>query len=92
MYWNRTMIYNYQMMEKICKHETYQRVRYGGYFKSVKRFLNADINGAINILRRFVKSNNFIKRLIDSNHIFNPKRLKLVEFCCKQRYCILGFV
>lgn len=78
-------------LEKICKHETYQGVRCGGYFKSNKGFLNADINGAINILRRFVKDNDFVKRLISSKHIFNPKRLKLAEICCKQQYCALGF-
>jgi len=78
-------------LEKICKHETYQGVRYGGWFKSDKGFLNADINGAINILRRFVKDNDFVKRLISSKHIFNPKRLKLAEICCKQQYCALGF-
>ena len=61
------------------------------YFKSDKGFLNADINGAINILRRFVNDNDFVKGLISSNHIFNPKRLKLAEICCKQRYCALGF-
>ena len=66
-------------LEKICKHETYQGVRRGGYFKSDKGFLNADINGAINILRRFVNDNDFVKGLISSNHIFNPKRLKLAE-------------
>lgn len=78
-------------LEKICKHETYQGVRDGGQFKSDLGFLNADINGAINILRRFVKDNNFVKRLISSKHIFNPKRLKLAEICCKQQYCALGF-
>lgn len=78
-------------LEKICQHETYLGTRFMGYFKSNKGFLNADINGAINILRKFVKDNTFVKNLINSKHIFNPKRLKLAEICCKQQYCALGF-
>ena len=74
-------------LEKICKHETYQGVRDGGQFKSDLGFLNADINGAINILRRYLKDNDFIKNLISSKHIFNPKILKVAEICCKQQYC-----
>lgn len=78
-------------LEKICQHETYLGIRYRGQFKSNKGLLNADINGAINILRRYVKDNTFVKNLINSKHIFNPKRLKLAEICCKQQYCALGF-
>ena len=78
-------------LEKICHHETYLGTRCRCYFKSNKGFLNADINGAINILRKYVLDNTFVKNLINSKHIFNPKRLKLVEICCKQQYCTLGF-
>jgi len=78
-------------LEKICQHDAYLGTRCRGFFKSNKGFLNADINGAINILRKFVLDNTFVKNLIESKHIFNPKRLKLAEICCKQQYCALGF-
>ena len=41
--------------EKIYKHETYKgnRLKRGLFSSSIKKLINADLNGAINILRKY---------------------------------------
>ena len=67
-------------LEPLNKHETYLGTRiFRGLFKTTSKVLNADINGAINILRKYLKDNNFIIDLIHSKHIFTPYRLNVID-------------
>lgn len=60
--------------EKICKHKNYQGERvYRGLFKSAEnKTINADINGSLNILKKY---------LIKQEAWNNPMWLNLVEVC-----------
>lgn len=62
--------------EEICKHEEYlgKRTKRGLYSSSVKRLINADLNGAINILRKYMENN---YEEIKGYSIFNPERITL---------------
>ena len=61
-------------LEKICYHEKYDGNRNKrGLFSSKKRkLINADLNGAINIMRKKINLTE-----INGNNIFNPKILNL---------------
>ena len=49
-----------------CKHETYQGKRvFRGLFKSSKGFINADLNGALNIIKKVLKDFNSSNLSID---------------------------
>lgn len=62
-------------LEKICKHENYQgkRIKRGLFESSEGKLINADINGAINIMRKVFKNINEITGI----RIENPKRIKI---------------
>ena len=64
------------VMKDIGKHETYQgkRIKRGLYQSSVGKLINADVNGALNIMRKVF--NNSAKRIIDRGLLFNPMKLK----------------
>lgn len=63
------------VMEDIGKHETYQgkRIKRGLYQSSVGKLINADVNGALNIMRKVF--NDSAKRIIDRGLLFNPLKL-----------------
>lgn len=63
------------VMEDIGKHETYQgkRIKRGLYQSSVGKLINADVNGALNIMRKVF--NDSAKRIIDRGFLFNPLKL-----------------
>lgn len=62
-------------METIEKHEVYQgkRIRRGLYQSSVGKLINADVNGALNIMRKVF--NDSAERIIDRGLLFNPMKL-----------------
>lgn len=67
-------------LETIEKHTKYlgRRVKRGLFVSSLGKALNADINAAINILRKFLKRKNestFLKKIVSSGHIFCPWHL-----------------
>lgn len=67
-------------LEPIKHHENYLGTRiFRGLFKSTSKVLNADVNGAINILRKYLHDNEFIINLIHSRHIFTPQRLNVLD-------------
>ncbi len=68
---NKFLFYN-----DIEKHEVYQgkRIRRGLYQSSVNKLINADVNGALNIMRKVF--NDSAKRIIDRELLFNPLKLK----------------
>lgn len=63
-------------LETICKHEEYlgKRVKRGLFSSSTKKLINADLNGAINILRKY--SDNKYKKIKGLN-LLNPERITL---------------
>ena len=62
-------------MEAIERQEVYQgkRIRRGLYQSSVGKLINADVNGALNIMRKVF--NDSAKRIIDRGLLFNPMKL-----------------
>lgn len=68
-------------LEPISKHESYlgKRVRRGLFQSSVGKLINADVNGALNIMRKVVgDSDEVIQRIINSGLLFNPVRIRSV--------------
>ena len=65
-------------MEPICKHEVYlgKRVKRGLFQSSVGKVINADVNGALNILRKVVGDSQFVTRITNRGWLFQPMKLK----------------
>ena len=63
-------------LEPVCKHETYlgKRVHRGLFQSSSGRTLNADVNGALNILRKVV-GDSYVSTIADSGCLFQPRKL-----------------
>jgi putative transposase len=66
-------------LEKICKHESYlgKRVKRGLFQSSIGKVINADVNGALNIMKKVV-SDSVVKQIIDSGFLFNPIKVRNV--------------
>lgn len=67
--------------EAIGKHGNYlgKRKKRGLYQSSTGKLINADVNGALNIMRKVVDdSSNYVRRIIDRGLLFNPVRIKSV--------------
>lgn len=60
-------------MESICKHDVYKgkRIRRGLFQSSVGKLINADVNGALNIMRKVV-GDSYASKIIDSGQLFRP--------------------
>jgi putative transposase len=65
-------------LEKISKHESYlgKRVKRGLFQSSIGKVINADINGALNILRKVVGDSLEVKKIINSGLLFNPVKIR----------------
>lgn len=63
--------------ESVRKHETYlgKRIKRGLFQSSVGKLINADINGALNILRKVV-NDSFVKKIIDRGQLFRPVKIR----------------
>ena len=61
-------------MEEVGKHEEYvgKRVKRGLFQSAVGQLVNADVNGALNIMRKVVGDSEYIMRIIDSGLLFRP--------------------
>ena len=72
--------------EKIQKHDVYlgKRVKRGLFQSSVGKLINADVNGALNILRKVI-SDSFVRKIIDSGSLFLPVKIRTIpelsNFC-----------
>lgn len=66
--------------EKIGKHDSYlgRRTKRGLFKSSVGKLINADVNGALNILRKVVGDSDVIHRIINMGLLFNSSRIKMV--------------
>lgn len=62
--------------EEIGKHESYlgKRIKRGLFRSSTGRFINADVNGAVNILRKVVGESDCINQIIGSGRLLRPIR------------------
>jgi len=60
-------------LEKLCKNKTYEgkRIHRGLFISSIGKAINADLNGAINIMRKIINLTE-----ITGNKIFNPTILE----------------
>lgn len=63
-------------LEPVCKHESYmgKRVRRGMFQSSTGRIVNADVNGALNIMRKVV-GDSCVSEIADSGRLFRPRKL-----------------
>ena len=61
-------------LETIGRHETYlgKRKKRGLFQSSVGKLVNADVNGALNIMRKVVGDSKIISRIINSGRLFRP--------------------
>lgn len=68
-------------LESIEKHETYKgrRVKRGLFQSSTGKLINADVNGALNILRKVVGDSEIVSTIIDSGRLFRPLRVDVFE-------------
>lgn len=62
--------------EEIGKHESYlgKRVKRGLFRSSTGRYINADVNGAVNILRKVVGDSDCINQITGSGRLLRPIR------------------
>jgi len=68
--------------EEICKHKNYlgKRIKRGLFSSSKRKLINADLNGAINIMRRYEKVyNNTDFEEIKGINLYNPKKITAYE-------------
>lgn len=63
--------------EKIGKHEQYagRRIRRGLFHSSTGRLINADQNGALNIMRKVV-GDSYVREIVVSGHSLCPVRYR----------------
>jgi len=65
-------------LEEICFHDVYsgKRIKRGLFRSSTNELINADVNGAINIMRK-VTGDSYVKtKIISSGLLFNPIKVK----------------
>ena len=67
-------------LEGVCKHDKYmgRRVKRGLFKSSTGRLINADVNGAVNIMRKVVGDSEYVTRIIDSGRLFRPIRVDIL--------------
>ena len=64
-------------LEPIQKHEKYlgKRIKRGLFQSSIGKLINADVNGALNILRKSVACDSLIKEITGRGLVFQPVRV-----------------
>jgi putative transposase len=66
-------------LEKIGKHENYKgkRIKRGLYSSSTGKLINADLNGAINIMRKWEEKQGIKITKVKGEKIYNPKKINI---------------
>ena len=66
-------------LEPIQKHEKYlgKRVKRGLFQSSIRKLINADVNGALNILRKSVACDSLIQEIASRGLVFQPVRVHI---------------
>lgn len=64
-------------LEEICKHDAYsgKRVKRGLFHSGCGEYINADVNGALNIMRKVFGDSVAVQEIIDSGWLFHPLKL-----------------
>jgi putative transposase len=64
-------------LEPVKKHTRYlgKRINRGLFQSSTGKLINADVNGALNILRKSVSGDSLIKEIIGRRAVFRPVRI-----------------
>lgn len=72
-------------LEKVSKHEVYsgKRIKRGLFQSSTNKLINADVNGALNILRKVVDDSYVKSKIIDRGLLFRPVKFKNIFEVCK---------
>ena len=67
-------------LEEICRKEQYfgTRPTRGLFMSSIGKMINADLNAAINIMRKWKIQNGIKLKEITGENIFNPEKIKIV--------------
>lgn len=55
-----------------------KRIKRGLYQSSTNRLINADVNGAVNIMRKVVGDSEYVTRIIGSGWLFQPIRVDIL--------------
>lgn len=63
--------------EEIGHHDTYlgKRKKRGLFQSSTGRLINADVNGALNIMRKVVGDSPAVRAIVDSGRLFRPRKV-----------------
>jgi transposase len=66
-------------LEEIKNHDEYlgKRIKRGLFSSSKNKLINADLNGAINIMRKYYKKNEIEIKEITGIGLCNPKTIKI---------------
>lgn len=64
-------------LEEVKKHDEYKgkRIKRGLFQSSVGKLINADVNGALNIMRKVVGDSRCITEIVNSGWPFHPRKL-----------------
>lgn len=67
------------VLEEVKKHNNYcgKRIKRGLYQSSIGKLINADLNGAINIMRKYFSINGYNITQIKGKDLFNPVRANI---------------
>ena len=68
-------------LEEVCKHDIYdgKRVKRGLFESKTGKLINADLNGAINIMRKHMKNINKKFTEIKGKHLCNPENINIMK-------------
>jgi putative transposase len=80
-------------LEKVCKHEKYlgKRIKRGLFQSSIRKSINADVNGALNILRKVVNDSQIIFEIINSGLLHNPVKIRnMFSYSLQNKFITCG--
>lgn len=71
-------------LEPVCKQEKYsgKRISRGLFSSAIGKLINADLNGAINIMRKYLHKENCPLKKITGIGIFNPRTVNVLAKHC----------
>ena len=74
-------------LEEICRHEKYlgARCKRGLFSSSTGKYINADINGAINIMRKWYAKQGIHMTKITGKNLFNPINISISEIMNREK-------
>lgn len=66
-------------LEEVCKHDKYlgKRLKRGLFKSSVGKLINADLNGAINIMRKYFLTKGYKMPQVNGLNLYNPIRANI---------------